>query len=122
MRMLVQRFNSVAAAAGLVALAVAAGSARAEDQPLGAASSSPPPIALRGTIVCERAPGAADILRAPLDLIERGNEVQFARPLFNLDGTRVLGSELGEGSIEVSGKVHLTSSWRTRPRHGARRL
>jgi hypothetical protein len=65
----------------------------------------------RGMFVCEKAPMAPDILRAPLDLLVRDGNVQFARPLFNLDGTRVIGSELGSGTVDVDGKVHLTSTW-----------
>jgi hypothetical protein len=52
-----------------------------------------------------------DILHVPLDLAIRGSEVQFARPLFNLRGTRVVGSELGVGTTDPDGKVHLTSAW-----------
>jgi hypothetical protein len=81
-----------------------------------APSSSTPAVAnaYRGTIVCERAPGAVDILRVPLDLAVRGDTIQFARPLFNPRGTRVLGSELGAGSIDGGGKAHLTSTWDVR--------
>jgi hypothetical protein len=65
----------------------------------------------RGMYVCEKLPTTRDILRAPLDLvIDRGN-VQFARPLFNLDGTRVVGSVLGRGTINGDGDLHLTSEW-----------
>ena len=67
--------------------------------------------AYRGMIVCEKAPGAADILRVPVDLAVRGNEIQFARPLFNPRGTWVLGNELGSGSVDTSGKVQMTSTW-----------
>lgn len=67
--------------------------------------------AYRGMLVCEKLPNAADILHVPFDLVVRGDQVQFARPLFNLDGTRVLGSELGAGSVEADGKVHVTSTW-----------
>lgn len=70
--------------------------------------------AYRGMMVCEQAPGAADILHVPLDIAVRGSEVQFARPLFDLQGTRVLGSELGDGSIDASGAVHVTSTWEFR--------
>jgi hypothetical protein len=65
----------------------------------------------RGMYVCERLPTTRDILRAPLDLVIDGGGVQFARPLFNLDGTRVVGSELGRGTINDDGKLHLTSEW-----------
>jgi hypothetical protein len=67
--------------------------------------------AYRGMFVCEKAPGAADILRVPLDLAVRGNEIQFARPLFNPRGTWVLGNELGSGSVDAGGKVQMTSTW-----------
>jgi hypothetical protein len=75
---------------------------------------TPPPglaDAYRGMIVCEKAPGAADILRVPLDLAVRGNEIQFARPLFNPRGTWVLGNELGSGSVDAGGKVQMASTW-----------
>jgi len=66
----------------------------------------------RGMYVCERLPTTTrDILRVPLDLVVRGDRVQFARPLFNLDGTRVVGSELGAGSIDADDHAHLTSEW-----------
>jgi hypothetical protein len=65
----------------------------------------------RGTFVCEKMPAAPDILRAPLDMSIRGSNVQFARPLFNWNGTLVVGSELGTGTVDPEGKLQLTSSW-----------
>jgi hypothetical protein len=65
----------------------------------------------RGSLVCEKTPATADMLSAPLDMNIRGNNVQFARPLFNLDGTRVIGSELGTGTIDAQGNLHLKSNW-----------
>ena len=41
----------------------------------------------------------------------RGTAVVFARPVFNFGGTRVLVSELGGGSINNEGKLHLESQW-----------
>ncbi len=61
--------------------------------------------------VCAKLPTTGDILRAPLDLTVHDGGVHFARPLFNLNGTRVLGSELGAGTIDRDGRVHLTSRW-----------
>jgi hypothetical protein len=68
---------------------------------------------LRGMMVCERVAQAAntDVLHVPLDMVVRGNSVEFARPTFNPDGTRVTGSELGSGTLDPDGKVHLTSEW-----------
>jgi hypothetical protein len=105
-----------------MALVSAAGAQTATDTPnTGSAQPAPSgqsakPIAnaYRGMFVCERVPGAADILHVPIDVAIRGDNVQFARPLFNLQGTRVLGSELGNGSIDSTGKVHVTSTWRFR--------
>ena len=65
----------------------------------------------RGSLVCEKMPATADMLSVPLDMNIRGNNVQFARPLFNLDGTRVIGSELGTGTIDPLGNLHLKSNW-----------
>jgi hypothetical protein len=77
------------------------------------ADSQPIPGRFRGMIICERMPDTAstDILHVPLDMVVRGNSVQFARPTFNPDGTRVTGSELGSGTLDADGKVHLTSEW-----------
>jgi hypothetical protein len=65
----------------------------------------------RGGYVCEKLPTTRDILRAPIDLAVDGNKVQFARPLFNLNGSRVVGSEMAAGTIDANGQVHLTSQW-----------
>jgi hypothetical protein len=67
----------------------------------------------QGTLVCEQMPYAAGPLRAPLDINISGNSVKFARPVFNLDGSRVMGSEIGGGALESDGKLHLVSSWVT---------
>ena len=61
--------------------------------------------------VCKKLPTTRDILRAPLDLVIDGSSVRFARPPFNLDGTRVVGSELGQGTIDDNWSLHLTSEW-----------
>jgi hypothetical protein len=65
----------------------------------------------RGTFVCEKIKVTPDILHVPLDLTVRGDAMQFARPRFNLAGTRVIGSELAFGNVEPDGKLHLTSEW-----------
>ena len=65
----------------------------------------------RGTLVCEKMPASPDILHAPLDVSIRGSNVQFARPIFNWNGSRVVGSELGTGTVDAEGKLHLTSGW-----------
>lgn len=67
--------------------------------------------AYRGVFVCEKQPAAADILHVSADLAIRGDQVQFGRPAFNLRGTRVVGSELGSGSVDHQGIVKITSSW-----------
>ena len=62
-----------------------------------------------GTFGCEKI--TPDILHVPLDLTVRGDAARFARPCFNLTGTRVIGSELAFGNVEPDGKLHLTSEW-----------
>jgi hypothetical protein len=65
----------------------------------------------RGEYVCGKLLTTRDILRAPIDLMVEGNKVQFARPLFNMNGRRVVGSEMAAGTIDAGGQVHLTSQW-----------
>jgi len=67
--------------------------------------------AYRGTLVCEHLPGTAGILRAPLDIVVTGNAVVGARPIFNRDGSRVVGTEIATGSLSGDGALHLTSAW-----------
>lgn len=69
--------------------------------------------AYRG-IVCEKRQAAADILRVPIDLAVHDNQVFYARPLFDPNGMRVLGSEIGTGSVDSNGKLHLTATWNFR--------
>ena len=65
----------------------------------------------RGTYVCQSMIGGAGILRIPIDLVIRNGNVEFARPLLNGPGTRVIGNEMASGTIDGDGKVHLTSAW-----------
>lgn len=65
----------------------------------------------RGMYVCSKLPTTRDILRTPVDLIVHDNSVQLARPLFNLTGSRVVGTELAAGSIDGDGTLHLSSKW-----------
>ena len=78
-----------------------------------AQSAAPAAVSLdghyQGTLVCERMPGAPSLLRAPLDLIVAGTDVRLARPMFNLEGTRVTGTEMAGGTIGGDGKLQLVS-------------
>ena len=65
----------------------------------------------RGTYVCEKLPTTRAILRVPLDLSIKDDNVQFARPRYGLRGSRVVGSELASGRIDNDGSVRLTSQW-----------
>ena len=102
--------NSCALAFGIMAAAapMIAGSAQAQslDGPY------------RGMYVCEKLKISPDILRAPIDLVVSGASVRFGRPLFNWSGTRVTGTELGDGTIEGS-KIHLTRCRHDRRRAGS---
>jgi len=65
----------------------------------------------RGTLVCGQLKTTNNILRAPLGVIIKGSNVMFARPIFNAKGTLVIGSELGSGTLDADGKLHLTATW-----------
>ena len=81
--------------------------------PLLAAPASAEPVdgAYRGSYVCEKTQATKNILRIPLDLAVNGTDVRFGRPLFNLKGTRVTGTEMASGTIDAAGKAHLNSEY-----------
>lgn len=67
--------------------------------------------AYRGSYVCEKTQVTRNILRVPIDVLVSGKDIRFGRPLFNLRGTRVTGSELASGTIDDAGKLHLVSDY-----------
>jgi hypothetical protein len=67
--------------------------------------------AYRGSLVCEHLAGTAGILVAPLDIIVANGAVVAARPIFNRDGSRVVGTEIATGTMTADSPLHLTSSW-----------
>ena len=67
--------------------------------------------AYRGSYVCEKTQATPNILRVPIDVLVTGRDVRFGRPLFNLRGTRVTGTELAAGTIDDAGKLHLASDY-----------
>ena len=100
----------------MLACAVLAGllvAARAQSEARTDPPQQSPPLAhaYRGAFVCEKLPASADILHVPADLVIRGDQVQFGRPMLNPRGTRVVGSELGFGSIDARGAVRIASNW-----------
>jgi hypothetical protein len=68
-------------------------------------------LRFRGWYVCEQLPASRNILRAPLDLVLHDGEAEFARPLFNLNDPRVVGSELAAGPVDAEGALHVQSRW-----------
>ena len=67
----------------------------------------------QGMFVCEKLPVTPMVLRAPLDIIVTGADVRFARPMFNPEGNRVLGTEMASGTLGADGKVLFTSKGTT---------
>ena len=63
----------------------------------------------QGMFVCEKLPMVPTFLRAPLDIIVAGTDVRFARPMFNPEANRVVGTEMASGALAADGKVLLTS-------------
>ncbi|MGH6672226.1 MAG: hypothetical protein ACRECV_09680 [Xanthobacteraceae bacterium] len=50
------------------------------------------------------------MLRAPLDIVVTGTTVVAARPIFNRNGSRVVGAEILTGTVDADGSLHLTST------------
>jgi hypothetical protein len=65
----------------------------------------------RGMIVCEKLNTSRFMLRAPFDIMITGKTVVAARPIFNLQGTLVVGSEIATGTVGDDGTIKLASTW-----------
>ena len=68
--------------------------------------------AYRGGIVCEKLNISQFMLRAPFDIVVAGAKAIAARPIFNLKGTLVVGSEIATGTVADDGTIKLGSSWK----------
>jgi hypothetical protein len=79
----------------------------------GFAAADPLDGAYRGMIVCEKLQTSPFMLRAPFDIVITGKTAVAARPIFNLRGTRVVGSEIATGTVGEDGAVKLTSTWKS---------
>jgi len=67
--------------------------------------------AYRGMIVCEKMKNSQFQLRAPLDITISGKTALAARPIFNLRGDRVVGSEIATGTVADDGSIKFNSNW-----------
>jgi hypothetical protein len=68
--------------------------------------------AYRGGIVCAKLNTTQFMLRAPFDLVIAGASAIAARPIFNLKGTLVVGSEIATGTVADDGTIKLNSNWK----------
>jgi hypothetical protein len=66
----------------------------------------------RGTLVCDKLNTTPFMLRAPFDVIITGKNAIAARPVFNLKGTFVVGSEIATGTLADDGTIKLSSNWK----------
>jgi hypothetical protein len=66
----------------------------------------------RGMLVCEKLNTTQFMLRAPFDVIITGKNAVAARPVFNIKGTLVVGSEIATGTIADDGTIKLSSNWK----------
>ncbi len=60
--------------------------------------------AYRGMIVCEKLNTSQFMLRAPFDIMITGKTAVAARPIFNRQGTFVVGNEIATGTVGDDGK------------------
>ena len=67
--------------------------------------------AYHGMIVCEKLQNTKFMLIAPLDITIAGKKVTAARPIFNLQGSRVVASEIATGIVADDGTIYFLSNW-----------
>ena len=62
--------------------------------------------AYRGMIVCEKLNTSQFMLRAPFDIMITGKTAVAARPIFNRQGTFVVGNEIATGTVGDDGEIN----------------
>ena len=73
-----------------------------------------------GTINCAKLSFTKGPFKVPIDMAVDKGAVTYARDVYNRDGTRVVGTEEGKGTIGDGGKLTLTATWKSteeRPRY-----
>jgi hypothetical protein len=73
-----------------------------------------------GTINCARLSFTKGPLNVPMEMMVSGPAAAYARDVLNVDGSRIIGTEEGTGTVGADGKVSLTATWKSadeRPRY-----
>jgi hypothetical protein len=73
-----------------------------------------------GDISCAKLSFTKGTMKAQLDMAVASGKATYARDVFNADGTRVVGTEEGSGTVAANGAIKLTAIWKSvgdRPRY-----
>jgi hypothetical protein len=73
-----------------------------------------------GTISCAKLSFTKGPFKVPMDMTVEKGAATYVRDVYNRDGTQVVGTEEGTGTIGDGGKLTLTGTWKStieRPRY-----
>jgi hypothetical protein len=65
----------------------------------------------RGEISCAKLSFTKGPLKIPIDVAVSGTVAVFSKNVLNADGSAIVGTEEGEGTIAGNGQIRLTSTW-----------
>jgi hypothetical protein len=74
----------------------------------------------KGTISCAKLSFTKGPFKVPIDMTVDKGAASYVRDVYNRDGSRILGTEEGTGTIGDGGKLTLTGTWKAteeRPRY-----
>jgi hypothetical protein len=64
-----------------------------------------------GQLTCAKLSFTTGTLKIPMDLKIDGGKATYRREVLNRDGTRVVGTEQGSGTVAADGALTLTATW-----------
>lgn len=73
-----------------------------------------------GTINCAKLSFTKGALKVPMDMTVSGADATYMRDVLNADGSRIVGTEEGTGTVAADGKISLAATWKSadeRPRY-----
>jgi hypothetical protein len=69
--------------------------------------------AWKGEISCAKLSFTKGPLKVPMDLTVSGGKATYSRDVLNADGSRIVGTEEGTGTVAADGAISLTAIWKS---------
>jgi osmotically-inducible protein OsmY len=77
------------------------------------ARAAPPDGKWTGEISCAKLSFTKGVAKVPMDLTVSDGKAAYRREVMNADGSRIVGTEEGTGTVTSDGAISLTATWKS---------